>query len=162
MVQEFLEQVGEEVDIDDLPDDLTSEELLERLERLQTLQSMQNTNQDKVQTIHQSANSADVQKALEKNPDISKERNNLLLGWSNVSTSLQDKIFALKLKAKVTQVLEGEVEALEEEVGVYRSHLDTPLPPSVLLVEAHEDIERTEVSNVILLGNLFTNLYTTQ
>ena len=41
---------------------------------------MQSSNQDKMSTIHMSAASDEVKKALEKNPDISKERTNLLEG----------------------------------------------------------------------------------
>ena len=43
---------------------------------------MQTSNADKVSTIDQSAESEDVKKALESNPDISKERDNLLHGVS--------------------------------------------------------------------------------
>ena len=46
----------------------------------QAFQEIQQTNESKVSTIEQSAGSEEVQKALEKNPDISKERNNLLQG----------------------------------------------------------------------------------
>ena len=47
---------------------------------LQALQEMQSSNEDKVSSIDQSADNEDVKKALEKNPDISKERTNLLQG----------------------------------------------------------------------------------
>ena len=79
VVQEFLDHVKEEEqDGGEAWDDLSSEELLERLEKLESLRELQSSNEDKVQTIDQSARSEDVQRALEKNPDISKERTNLL------------------------------------------------------------------------------------
>ena len=46
----------------------------------QELQQLQQTNRDKLSTISQSVESAEVRAALEKNPDISKERSNLLQG----------------------------------------------------------------------------------
>ena len=80
VVQDFLDQVKEDEQDGggESWDDLSSEELLERLERLENLQKLKTSNEDKVQTIDQSARSEDVQRALEKNPDISKERSNLL------------------------------------------------------------------------------------
>lgn len=146
MVQEFLEQVEEEVDIEALPDDISSEELLERLERLETLQQMQTSNQDKVATIDRSADSADVQRALERNPDISKERSNLLQGWSDMSSTLKGKIATMKKKAKMVQELERQLRRCEEGVAEYRAHVDIPLPPSVLLVHRQEDIQNKRVS----------------
>jgi len=76
----ILDQVKEDDEQDggESWDNLTSEELLERLEKLESLQQLKTSNEDKVQTIDQSARSEDMQRALEKNPDISKERSNLL------------------------------------------------------------------------------------
>ena len=78
-MQEFLEQAEGEVE-EELAEDLSAEELLQKLERLEALHEMQMHNEDKVATIDESAESEDVKKALEKNPDISKERSNLLQG----------------------------------------------------------------------------------
>ena len=55
---------------------------------LQELQLLQSSNQEKVSIIDQSANSEEVKKALKKNPDISKERNNLLQGKSHSHYSI--------------------------------------------------------------------------
>ena len=140
MVQQFLEQVECEVEIEELPDDISSEELLERLERLENLQVMQISNQDKVSTIDKSAQGADVQQALQRNPDISKERSNLLQGWSNMSSSLKEKIILMKQKAKMVQDLEEELKKAERAITDYQNHLDTPLPPSVLLVQRRQEI----------------------
>ena len=78
-VQMILDQVKEEDEQDGgvSCDDLTSEELLDCLE-LESLQHLKMSNEDKVQTIDQSTHDEDMQGALEKNPDISKERSNLL------------------------------------------------------------------------------------
>lgn len=46
----------------------------------QEFQAVQSSTEDKVSTIHQSVDSDEVKKALAKNPDISKERTNLLTG----------------------------------------------------------------------------------
>ena len=75
----ILDQVKEEdeQDIGVSCDDLTSEELLDCLE-LESLQHLKMSNEDKVQTIDQSTHDEDMQGTLEKNPDISKERSNLL------------------------------------------------------------------------------------
>ena len=147
MVQEFLEQVECEVEDDGIAEeDLTSDQLLEKLERLEKLQELQSSNQGVVQTIDQSSHSADVQRALEKNPDISKERTNLLQGWSSVSSTLKDRIVVMKRKALMVKGLEGVVRAAEEGVAHYRMHLETPLPPSVLLAQRHRDIMTEGVS----------------
>ena len=75
----ILDQVKEEDEQDGgvSCDDLTSEELLDCLE-LESLQHLKMSNEDKVQTIDQSTHDEDMQGALEKNPDISKERSNQL------------------------------------------------------------------------------------
>ena len=46
----------------------------------QELQLLQFSNREKLSTINQSVESLEVQAALEMNPDISKERSNLLQG----------------------------------------------------------------------------------
>ena len=46
----------------------------------QELQRLQQSNRDKLSTINQSVESPEVQAALQRNPDISKERSNLLQG----------------------------------------------------------------------------------
>lgn len=86
MVQEFLEQAEGEVE-EELAEDLSAEELQQKLERLEALHKMQMHNEDKVMTIDESADSEEVKKALEKNPDISKERSNLLQGRRHTCTS---------------------------------------------------------------------------
>lgn len=140
-MQEFLEQVGSEVDMDQLvEEDLSSEELLEKLERLEKLQALQTSNEDKVQTIDKSSHSADVQRALEKNPDISKERTNLLQGWSSVSTTLKDRIVLMKKKAGLVKDLEQALQEVEEGVARYKGCVDTPLPPSVVLAGRHREM----------------------
>ena len=48
--------------------------------RSQELQLLQFSNREKLSTINQSVESLEVQAALEMNPDISKERSNLLQG----------------------------------------------------------------------------------
>ena len=75
MVQEFLVQAEEE-----MAEDLSARELQEKLKRLESLQELRLCNEDKVTTIERSAESEEVKKALQKNPDISKERSNLLQG----------------------------------------------------------------------------------
>ena len=132
VVQEFLVQVKEEEN-DDILDNLTSEELLERLERLETLQDLKSSNENNVMTIDQSARDADVQRALEKNPDISKERTNLLQGWSNVSGSLVGRITIMRRRAEMVQCLERAVMVCEDSMVCYRDYVDLPLPPSVVL-----------------------------
>jgi hypothetical protein len=140
-VQQFLAEVETEVKDSEIPEDeLTSEQLLEKLERLERLQALQSTNQSKVATIDQSSHSADVQRALERNPDISKERSNLLQGWSDVSFTLKDQITVMRHRMKMVQDLEGGLRDAEEGVACYRSHLDTPLPSSVLLAQGHSAI----------------------
>ncbi len=142
MVQEFLAQVNSEVEVggEEEEEELTSDQLLEKLERLERLQAMQTSNEGRIQTIDQSSHSADVQRALERNPDISKERTNLIQGWSNVSTTLKDKIVMMKRKAEMLKVLERLLRGSEEGVARYKGHLDMPLPPSVLLVERSDAI----------------------
>ena len=78
-VQEFLTAVEGEVE-EEITDDMTAEQLLEKLERLEMLQETQSSREGEVKAIDQSADSEEVKKALQKNPDISKERNNLLQG----------------------------------------------------------------------------------
>ena len=80
IVQMILDQVKEEDKQDggESWNDLTSEELLGHLEKLESLQHLMTSNEDKVQTIDQYARDENVQQALEKNPDISKEWFNLL------------------------------------------------------------------------------------
>ena len=148
MVQEFLEKVESEVVEGGQEEDetLTSDQLLEKLERLENLQALQTSNESRIQTIDQSSYSADVQRALEKNPDISKERTNLIQGWSNVSFTLKDKIALMKRKAEVLKVLEGIQRQAEEGVAGYKGHVDTPLPPSVLLAGRSDAMLREAVS----------------
>lgn len=142
MVQEFLEQVNSEVDVGgaEEEEELTSDQLLEKLERLEQLQELQSSNEGRIRTIDQSSHSADVQRALERNPDISKERTNLIQGWSNVSTTLKDKIALMRRKAEMLKVLERLLSSCEEGVANYKCYLDKPLPPSVLLSERSEGI----------------------
>jgi len=90
VVQEFLEQAEGEVE-EELAEDLSAEELQQKLERLEALHEMQMHNEDKVTTIDESADSEEVKKALEKNPDISKERSNLLQGRRHTSCNPQPK-----------------------------------------------------------------------
>ena len=78
-VQEFLTAVEGEVE-EEITDDMTADQLLEKLERLEMLQQTQSSREGEVKAIDQSADSEEVKKALQKNPDISKERNNLLQG----------------------------------------------------------------------------------
>ena len=141
MVQMFLEEVKrEEEEGEDYLDNLSSEELLERLDRLENLQALQSSNENNVRTIDQSTENVDVQRALEKNPDISKERTNLLQGWSSVSGSLQGRIAVMRMKAKMVQDLEKACRACEESVGGYHDYLEVVLPPSVLLVETNKEL----------------------
>ena len=79
MVQEFLVQAEGEVE-EEMAEELSAGELQEKLKRLESLQQLQLCNEDKVTTIERSAESEEVRKALQKNPDISKERSNLLQG----------------------------------------------------------------------------------
>ena len=72
-------QAEEEVE-EEMAEDLSAEELQEKLKRLESLQELRLCNEDKVTTIERSAESEEVKKALQKNPDISKERSNLLQG----------------------------------------------------------------------------------
>lgn len=98
MVQEFLEQAEGEVE-EELAEDLSAEELQQKLERLEALHEMQMHNEDKVTTIDESADSEEVKKALEKNPDISKERSNLLQGRRHT--------YIIQPTTKVTSELAG-------------------------------------------------------
>lgn len=140
-MQEFLDQVREDEDEgEDFLDNLTSEELLERLERLEALQDLKSSNEDNVMAIDKSARSADVQRALEKNPDISKERTNLLQGWSDVSGSLKGRIAIMRKKAEMVQCLEKAVKACEESLVCYRDYLDVFLPPSIVLDQIEKDL----------------------
>lgn len=65
---------------EEITDDMTAEQLLEKLERLELLQQTQSAREGEVAAIDRSADSEEVKRALKKNPDISKERNNLLQG----------------------------------------------------------------------------------
>ena len=79
VVQSFLTEVEEEME-EDITDEMTADQLLEKLERLELLQQTQSAREGEVKAIDKSADSEEVKKALQKNPDISKERNNLLQG----------------------------------------------------------------------------------
>ena len=145
MVQEFLEQVESEVTVggaggEEEEENLTSDQLLEKLERLERLQALQASNEGHIQTIDQSSHSADIQRALERNPDISKERTNLIEGWSSVSTTLRDRIVLMKRKAEVLKALEGLLRRSEEGVAEYKGHVEEAIPPSVLLEEKSDAI----------------------
>lgn len=65
---------------EEITDDMTADQLLEKLDRLEMLQQTQLSREGEVKAIDQSTESEEVKKALQKNPDISKERNNLLQG----------------------------------------------------------------------------------
>ena len=82
VVQEFLTAVEGEVE-EEISEEMTADQLLEKLARLEILQDTQSQKEGEVQAIDQSADSEEVKKALQKNPDISKERNNLLQGEMN-------------------------------------------------------------------------------
>ena len=155
-MQEFLEQVNSEVEVggEEEEEELTSDQLLEKLERLEQLQELQTSNEGRIQTIDNSSHSEDVQRALERNPDISKERTNLIQGWSNVSTTLKDKIAMMKRKAQMLKVLERLLGSAEEGVAKYKRYLDEPLPPSVLLAERSEGIlnEGVRIGVAVLSG----------
>ena len=79
VVQEFLSAVEGEVE-EEITDEMSADQLLEKLERLEMLQQTQSSREGEVKAIDKSADSEEVKKALQKNPDISKERNNLLQG----------------------------------------------------------------------------------
>ena len=79
VVQEFLSAVEGEVE-EEISEEMTADQLLEKLERLEMLQQTQSQKEGEVLAIDRSADSEEVKKALKKNPDISKERNNLLEG----------------------------------------------------------------------------------
>ena len=76
-------QAEEEVE-GEMAEDLSAGELQEKLKRLESLQELRLCNEDKVTTIERSAESEEVKKALQKNPDISKERSNLLQGGGHI------------------------------------------------------------------------------
>lgn len=82
VVQEFLTAVEGEVE-EEISEEMTADQLLEKLGRLELLQDTQSQKEGEVQAIDQSADSEEVKKALKRNPDISKERNNLLQGEMN-------------------------------------------------------------------------------
>ena len=65
---------------EEITDEMSADQLLEKLERLEMLQQTQSSREGEVKAIDKSADSEEVKKALQKNPDISKERNNLLQG----------------------------------------------------------------------------------
>jgi hypothetical protein len=79
VVQEFLSAVEGEVE-EEVNEEMSADQLLEKLERLEMLQETQSQKEGEVQAIDRSADSEEVKKALKSNPDISKERNNLLQG----------------------------------------------------------------------------------
>ena len=139
VVQEFMAQVESEVtsvEWAELSEDaLSSEQLLQKLQHLEQLQQQPSCNQDLVETIDQSSHSAEIQRALQRNPDISKERSNLLQGWNNVSCTLQGRVALMRRKALMVQSLEGVAGGAEEGVACYRAHLEVPVPPSALLAQ---------------------------
>ena len=94
MVQEFLVQAKEEVE-GEMAEDLSAGELQEKLKRLESLQELRLCNEDKVTTIERSAESEEVKKVLQKNPDISKERSNLLKGGGTHLTHTHSITYAL-------------------------------------------------------------------
>ena len=87
MVQEFLSAVEDEVE-EEITEDMSADQLMEKLERLEMLQQAQSSREGEVKAIDSSADSEEVKEALKKNPDISKERNNLLQGLYNYSCML--------------------------------------------------------------------------
>ena len=58
----------------------------------QDLQRLQEANREKLTAITQSVEKAEVQAALERNPDISKERSNLLQGIGTTRLCIQTVI----------------------------------------------------------------------
>ena len=79
VVQAFLSAVEGEME-EEITEEMSADQLLEKLERLEMLQATQSQKEGEVKAIDQSADSEEVKKALQRNPDISKERNNLLQG----------------------------------------------------------------------------------
>lgn len=59
------------------------------------------------------------------------------LGWSNVSSSLTQRIRFMKLKAKLLQELERALDGCQVAMVEYRSCVSAPLPPSPLLEASH-------------------------
>ena len=70
----------------------------------------------------------------------------LPIGWSCVSSTLRDKITTMKQKASMVKELESLCRSYEDQVKDYQSHLDAPLPPSVLLESIHADTRERAVS----------------
>ena len=88
VVQEFLSAVEGEVE-EEISEEMTADQLLEKLERLEMLQQTQSQKEGEVLAIDRSAESEEVKRALKKNPDISKERNNLLQGEKGLGLAVK-------------------------------------------------------------------------
>ncbi|XP_019856696.1 PREDICTED: dystonin-like [Amphimedon queenslandica] len=146
-VQEFLDVIAQEIDDEgeeEEEEELTGEELLEKLKRLEELQDEQEAKADNVSVIDKSAESKEIQEALAKNPDISRERNNLMQGWSSASVRLSDKLVMMRLRADLTLGFEKHSRACHTTLESYETHLSLPLPPSPLLVRLHNEWRQEE------------------
>ena len=128
-----------------------------------------------IAVIDQSAEDEEIKKALEKNPDISHERSNLLkglliyavhvclygyntavilcnlwlghifTGWNRSSSLLSQKLAIMKLRAEMTQQLEGCICCCRDAQHCYQALVSTPLPASPVLVNTHIETLEQEV-----------------
>ncbi len=96
----------------------------------QALQEMQSSNEGKVSTIDRSTDNHEVQQALANNPDISKERTNLLQGWSSMSSVLKTRIESMKRKARVAADVEEALGRCKDALSEYGNCVGVELPSS--------------------------------
>ncbi len=106
---------------------------------------MQSSNEDKVSTIDQSTENKEIQRALANNPDISKERTNLLQGWSNMSSALRLRIETMKKKVKVVGDVEEALGGFREAVEAYGGCVKGELPCPPVLEAQQEEMLETQV-----------------
>jgi hypothetical protein len=148
-VQDFLDAIANEINDDEEEEEgedeeLTGEELMKKLEYLESLQDQQATKEVHLETIDKSAENQEVQKALQNNPDILKERDNLLQGWNKASIRLSDKVVTMRLKAEMTLKLEKAIQNCTLALDRYQNHIALQLPPTPSLIKIHDKLIQDE------------------
>ena len=135
---------------------------------MQQLQDEQEAKAGNVSVIDKSADNEEIKEALAKNPDISKERQNLMqgmqlvltlyyphppslppLGWNSASVRLSDKLIMMRLKAELTLKFEKLSRACTVTLERYTAHLSLLLPPSPSLIKLYDEWTQEEVRHTV-------------
>ena len=125
----------------------------------QILLQSEDANAQKVNSIDQSSKSEAVKKSLEKNPDISQEKDRLLSGewvwsnimqsnhapsshsdWSTTSGSLKQKLEETRRRISVAKEMESLLMQCQNAMEEYQTFLSLPLPPSPELEIVEEEM----------------------